>query len=416
MRSRFLLLLLIVLTTGCMEAEKATKLDPADSESSSETSKPMTAEPEPTAAEAAEALRKTRMAEATTKYASLAKEINARIRAYSMAGRKVKTPEQREQWASSNPMKTFTGEFVDFAKEYEGTEEALRALKMVASRGLGTPQTDASEILMGIVNADPDSDNANDILSLLATRSSGKPKSMALSKLFAMSEAETDADSAYEMLSMIAFTSGEDDSKTKAIEKLMGMAKENPDSERSINSLFKFATQGEGETKASAMETLIEDHVDHDNMINVMTAMSRALPTPEAYEWTKQISEKATAAKIKGNAIIGQIEMLEQVESVQSYMESATEEELSQIDERVVEFVKTERGPSEAKDLEKMLEAFVKDNAGMFDKAENKLFEIQHLSIGCEAPDITGIDLDGNEFKLSDYRGKVVFLDFWGDW
>ena len=25
-------------------------------------------------------------------------------------------------------------------------------------------------------------------------------------------------------------------------------------------------------------------------------------------------------------------------------------------------------------------------------------------------------DLDGVEFKLSDYRGKVVFLDFWGDW
>ena len=22
----------------------------------------------------------------------------------------------------------------------------------------------------------------------------------------------------------------------------------------------------------------------------------------------------------------------------------------------------------------------------------------------------------GERFKLSDYRGKVVFLDFWGDW
>ena len=25
-------------------------------------------------------------------------------------------------------------------------------------------------------------------------------------------------------------------------------------------------------------------------------------------------------------------------------------------------------------------------------------------------------DLAGVEFKLSDYRGKVVFLDFWGHW
>ena len=27
-----------------------------------------------------------------------------------------------------------------------------------------------------------------------------------------------------------------------------------------------------------------------------------------------------------------------------------------------------------------------------------------------------GEDLDGTPMKLSDYRGKVVVLDFWGDW
>ncbi|MEE2825359.1 MAG: hypothetical protein VYE64_01890 [Planctomycetota bacterium] len=35
---------------------------------------------------------------------------------------------------------------------------------------------------------------------------------------------------------------------------------------------------------------------------------------------------------------------------------------------------------------------------------------------GSLAPEIKGDDLDGNAFKLSDYRGKVVMLDFWGDW
>lgn len=38
------------------------------------------------------------------------------------------------------------------------------------------------------------------------------------------------------------------------------------------------------------------------------------------------------------------------------------------------------------------------------------------LGIGKEAPDIEGTDIDGKPFKLSDYRGKVVFLDFWGHW
>ena len=32
------------------------------------------------------------------------------------------------------------------------------------------------------------------------------------------------------------------------------------------------------------------------------------------------------------------------------------------------------------------------------------------------APEIEAEDLDGVNFKLSDYRGKVVVIDFWGDW
>ena len=37
-------------------------------------------------------------------------------------------------------------------------------------------------------------------------------------------------------------------------------------------------------------------------------------------------------------------------------------------------------------------------------------------AIGQMAPEIEGEDLDGVPFKLSDYRGKVVVLDFWGNW
>jgi predicted small lipoprotein YifL len=32
------------------------------------------------------------------------------------------------------------------------------------------------------------------------------------------------------------------------------------------------------------------------------------------------------------------------------------------------------------------------------------------------APEIEGEDQDGVPFKLSDYRGKVIMLDFWGNW
>ena len=47
------------------------------------------------------------------------------------------------------------------------------------------------------------------------------------------------------------------------------------------------------------------------------------------------------------------------------------------------------------------------------DKAQSELDDLLHLSVGQVAPEIEGQDQDGHKFKLSDYRGKVVLLDFW---
>lgn len=40
----------------------------------------------------------------------------------------------------------------------------------------------------------------------------------------------------------------------------------------------------------------------------------------------------------------------------------------------------------------------------------------EQFGVGNVAPDIAGVDLEGVEFKLSDYKGKVIMVDFWGDW
>ncbi|HEY7327265.1 MAG TPA: hypothetical protein VH592_06490 [Gemmataceae bacterium] len=50
------------------------------------------------------------------------------------------------------------------------------------------------------------------------------------------------------------------------------------------------------------------------------------------------------------------------------------------------------------------------------EQAKTSLFELRYLSIGKEAPEIAGEDADSKKFKLSDYRGKVVLVDFWGNW
>ena len=62
--------------------------------------------------------------------------------------------------------------------------------------------------------------------------------------------------------------------------------------------------------------------------------------------------------------------------------------------------------------LEKIQTEFPKYESEMADA----LFLLKNLSVGKKAPEIDAEDIDGERFKLSEYRGKVVVLDFWGHW
>lgn len=49
-------------------------------------------------------------------------------------------------------------------------------------------------------------------------------------------------------------------------------------------------------------------------------------------------------------------------------------------------------------------------------EAEPFVFELEKLQIGMLAPDFEGEDVEGNRIRLSQFRGQVVVLDFWGFW
>lgn len=49
-------------------------------------------------------------------------------------------------------------------------------------------------------------------------------------------------------------------------------------------------------------------------------------------------------------------------------------------------------------------------------QAEAYLYAIENLQVGKVAPDIIGRDVDGKEIKLSQFRGQVVAVVFWGTW
>jgi hypothetical protein len=49
------------------------------------------------------------------------------------------------------------------------------------------------------------------------------------------------------------------------------------------------------------------------------------------------------------------------------------------------------------------------------EEAKSELEDMRKHGLG-KLAEVSGADLDGKDFKLSDYKGKVVLLDFWGNW
>ncbi|MGM9714329.1 MAG: TlpA family protein disulfide reductase [Prevotella sp.] len=50
------------------------------------------------------------------------------------------------------------------------------------------------------------------------------------------------------------------------------------------------------------------------------------------------------------------------------------------------------------------------------DKEKARQEAAKYVADGCEAPDFTLKDINGQDLKLSSLRGKYVILDFWGSW
>ncbi|MFT5289938.1 MAG: hypothetical protein ACI8QS_001866 [Planctomycetota bacterium] len=64
--------------------------------------------------------------------------------------------------------------------------------------------------------------------------------------------------------------------------------------------------------------------------------------------------------------------------------------------------------------LDRVATEFAETEAGV--TATDLVFVSKYLSLGSTAPEFGGESIDGTEIKLSDYRGKIVVVDFFGFW
>ncbi|MFK7768315.1 MAG: peroxiredoxin family protein [Mariniblastus sp.] len=394
------------------EKEKAvTKTEPAAPKKSAEE----TAAAAAVKAEMAKANKaKERLAAAKEKFAAMTKEFNAATKTFSAARRKVKTREEFDALMKTAPLQTMGDQYIEFAKEYKGTDESLNAIRKIAAGGSGEAKKEAMNMLLEFAQSDPDSAKAKSAFQLIARSGSGDAKSAAMKQMLAT--AKSDSDSAFNMLSTIAMAPGKDVSKTEAIESLMDLIKADPTSERSVDSLVKMAMlRTESEAKDASIDLLIQHHVNNPKMIPLMSTLSRGLPSEKNDKWLTTISENASGP-VKANAVMNRIALVGSIQTYSTMLADADEDMRKNFPAEVQEFLKKERDENELEMLDKMLDGYVKENTALIAKAEKELFALRNLAIGKTAPEIVAKDLDGVEFKLSDYRGKVVLLDFWGDW
>lgn len=114
----------------------------------------------------------------------------------------------------------------------------------------------------------------------------------------------------------------------------------------------------------------------------------------------RQIAEKNPHKEVQGQAFLALAQLLKnQSEGVSGNKEKAAKEAENMLQLAVEKYSEVETPQGTIGDRAKALQADIKE------------FGYGHL-----LPDISGEDIDGKAMKLSDYLGKVVLLDFWGNW
>jgi outer membrane protein OmpA-like peptidoglycan-associated protein len=153
--------------------------------------------------------------------------------------------------------------------------------------------------------------------------------------------------------------------------------------------------------RGQAIEVISQHHLASDQIANVLQMVAET-PSPAAEKLLRLAAEKAEKNNVRGLAVYGLAKQLQ-----------ARAESSKSKDEAAKFSAEAERLYGEAAEKYADVPTF---RGKIGEAAKGDLYVLKNLSVGKAAPEIEAEDLEGKKFKLSDYRGKVVLLDFWGNW
>lgn len=204
-------------------------------------------------------------------------------------------------------------------------------------------------------------------------------------------------------------------------ERFMEFAEQHPDAPEAVDALVWVVNRVRtGDMPMKALHQLLSKHMDDPKLKDVAMSLAYSMPSAKVEQALRTMAEKSSNDEVRGMATYALASFLARNQSTADYVKE-NPEMAAQLDAEVVDYLsRYELNEDKVKALyQKVIEEF--GEIPMRDKtlgeyADRALFEMENLTVGKIAPDIEGEDLDGEPFKLSDYRGKIVMLDFWGDW
>ena len=204
----------------------------------------------------------------------------------------------------------------------------------------------------------------------------------------------------------------------------LALIDEFPDSPSAFESLSLLLSQGVGDDKQKAVCQLINRFVDDERIVSIMGSIASGAPSPCTEKWLQQIALKSSNPRIQAKALQSELDYIHSVTQLRKYLNNqpdfavrAGHELVSYLNSYDMEKAQLEK----INVLNRLSKEFSEIETEVHGRtygelADHELYIVNHLSVGKAALEIEGKDLTEDEFKLSDYRGKVVLVLFWGNW